>query len=282
MKVIKTLIPLLISGLVSWLVVIFSTEHVQYTGIVEDLSSWNSFFNVFGVVYAIVTGFLLVTVLNRYSALSQTLEDELNAIESIRDFLVYFRDAQREESAGMKKALARYVRSLSEEEWKQMSEPSVTVNSDTSDELYEIMRSGRVIRAEQSTDRVVLAAIVENVSEVTKLRTRRIALSNERLPPRLRILLVFMSVVIATSFVLLGVRSTAMHVFMVVVLVISVHLLYMIVEDLDHPFYGVWNVDKTPLEQLLARFEEELAMNSPDGGKGRGTILYSPVKQKPK
>ena len=255
---IRTLLPLLISGLVSWWLATFSAGHVQYEGVVDDLSSWNSFFSVFGVVYAIVAGFLLVTVLNRYSALSQTIEDELNAVESIRDLLVYFREDQLEASTKMKHSLEQYVRSLSESEWVRMSDPGSIVNSDTSEELYEIMRSGRAIRVEDSADRVALSAVVENVSEVARLRTRRIALSNERLPPRLRLLVVFMSVAMVAGFIFLGVRSPSMHVFMVVAIAVSLHLLYMIVDDLDHPFYGVWNVDKTPLQELLARFETEL------------------------
>jgi len=257
-KIIRTVVPLAISGLLAGWMAVVLTGRVQYAGIVEDLSSWNFFFNVFGVVYAIVAGFLLLTVLNRYSALSRVIEDELNAVESIRDFLVYLRDDQHEASTRMKRALARYVRSLSENEWGQMSDPSAAMNSDTSEELYEVMRSGKAIQADGSADRIALTAIVENVSEVTKLRTRRIALSNERLPSRLKMLMVFMSVVLAVAFALLGVRGAPIHVFILVTLVVSIHLLYMIIEDLNHPFYGVWNVAKDPLERLLARFQAEI------------------------
>ena len=49
--------------------------------------------------------------------LIQVVEDELNAVESIRDFLVYFREDQFDASARMKRALARYTRSFSENEW---------------------------------------------------------------------------------------------------------------------------------------------------------------------
>jgi len=40
-------------------------SHLKYEGIVTDVSSWSSFFNVFGVIFAIIAGFLLVTVLSR-------------------------------------------------------------------------------------------------------------------------------------------------------------------------------------------------------------------------
>ena len=48
-----------------------------------------------------------------------------------------------------------------------------------------------------------------------------------------------MSVALVVAFVLLGVRGLFTHVFMLASLTISIHLLYMVIEDLDHPFYGV-------------------------------------------
>ena len=66
--------------------------------------------NVFGVIFPIVAGFLL-TFLNRYSNLSQTIKDELNAVESARDFLVYKDHRQQVEIDKIKRKLANYVTS---------------------------------------------------------------------------------------------------------------------------------------------------------------------------
>lgn len=237
-------------------------DHVQYKGIVEDLSSWSSFFNVFGVIYAIVAGFLLLTVLNRYSALNHTIEDELNAVESIRDFLVYLDDEQRDVKTAIMQALASYVRSLHTKEWEEMSDPRTPMDSDTSEELYEIMRSGKQLPLREESDSVVFSALMQNISEITKLRTRRISLANEMLPPRLRLLILFMSTMLVAGFFLTGVRGIFPHVFMVATLTISIHLLYMIIEDLDHPFYGIWNIKRAPLRELVKRFDKDLAEES--------------------
>jgi len=258
MKIFKIVFPLVVSGASVGCVALLLRNHIQYRGIVEDLSSWGSFFTVFGVVYAIVAGFLLLTVLSRYSALNQTIEDELNVVESTRDFLVYLDDEQQSARTAMKQALADYTRSLSTKEWGEMSDPRTPMNSDTSEELYEVMRRGKGIQVRKEADSVVFSALVENISEITKIRTRRIALANERLPPRLRVLILFMSIALVSGFVLLGVRGVFTHVFMIVALTISIHLLYLIIGDLDHPFYGIWNINRAPLEELVKRFEEEL------------------------
>jgi hypothetical protein len=54
MRIIKIVFSLVISGALSACAVFLLREHLQYRGIVEDLSVWGSFFNVLGVIYAIV------------------------------------------------------------------------------------------------------------------------------------------------------------------------------------------------------------------------------------
>lgn len=256
-KIIRIISPLLISAALAALVLLLAKEYVQYKGIFEDVAAWSAFFSVFGIVYAIVAGFLLVTVLTKYSDLNQVIENELNAIETVRDFLTYLNDENIEVKTSIKSALSHYTSSLLKKEWLEMSDPIEPMDSDTSEELYEIMRKSKKISVDTESDGVVFTAIIENISDVTKLRTRRIALANERLPPRLKILMIFMSIVLITAFVLLGVQNIYTHITILVSLSVSIHLLYMIIEDLDHPFYGVWNINRMPLEELVKRFTKE-------------------------
>lgn len=262
-RVLRIGFSLLTVGVISALLVILARPYVQYEGIVEDVSAWGAFFGVFGVVYAIVAGFLLVTVLTRYGALSQTIEDELNAVESIRDFLVYFSADQHASTQDVKKSLARYAAAVGTVEWQEMANPATPTSSDTSEELYEIMRCTERIRVTGERDNAVLSAVIASVSDLAKMRTRRIALANERLPPRLRLLLMFMSIALAAAFLGVGVRSVEAHVFMTSAMSVSVYLLYWIIEDLDHPFYGVWNIDRGPLDELIKRFESETSTAPP-------------------
>ena len=223
----------------------------------EDMAAWGAFFSVFGIVYAIVAGFLLVTVLTKYSDLSLVIENELNAIETVRDFLTYLNKKNEEAKCNIKRTLFDYTSSLLNNEWLEMSAHNEPMDSDTSDELYEIMRKSESIVIESENDGIVFTAIIENISDITKLRTRRIALANERLPPRLKLLMIFMSFVLVIAFMLLAVQSIYAHIAILAFLTIAIHLLYMVIEDLDHPFYGVWNISRRPLEELVNRFKKE-------------------------
>ena len=55
------------------------------------------------------------------------------------------------------------------------------MNSDTSEELYAVMRSGKRIKISEASDGIVLSAPIETISDITKLRTKRIAQANEKL-----------------------------------------------------------------------------------------------------
>lgn len=256
-KLLRIIMPLMISGALTALILVSAKEYVQYDGIVEDVAAWSAFFSVFGIVYAIVAGFLLVTVLTKYSDLSQVIENELNAIETVRDFLIYLSETNKEVKNNIKNTLSHYTFSLLNKEWSEMSDPHEPMDSDTSDELYEIMRKSKEVTVDTESDGIVFTAIIENISDITKLRTRRIALANERLPPRLKLLMTFMSIVLIAAFMLLGVKNIYIHVAIVVSLAIAIHLLYMIIEDLDHPFYGIWNINRLPLQELVNRFSKE-------------------------
>lgn len=256
-KILSIIAPLFVTCAFAALILISIKEYVQYKEIFDDISAWSAFFSVFGIIYAIVAGFLLVTVLTKYSDLNQVIENELNAIETVRDFLTYLDDEKNEVKLSIKEALSRYSSSLLNIEWPEMSDPHEPMDSDTSEELYEIMRKSKNISVDTESDGIVFTAIIENISDITKLRTRRIALANERLPPRLKILMIFMSIVIVAAFIVLGVHNIYTHLAILVSLSVAIHLLYMVIEDLDHPFYGIWNINKLPLVALVKRFSKE-------------------------
>ena len=252
------LLPLAYSIAVATALVFFAVPYLSYDNMMTDVSSWSSFFTVIGVVYAIIVGFLLATVLTRYSYLTQAIEGELNAIECIRDSLIYFDESQAEAKRSLLRALSQYVHSVTKVEWQEMSAPGRIVNSDTSEELYELMRQCGNLKPDGENGSIVISSVFDNVAEVAKLRTKRICLANEQLPPRLRLLVVFLSVFLVVGFTLMGVANFWIHLVMLLSVTVCVHLLYMVVEDLDHPFYGVWNVDKSALTQLDEQFERAL------------------------
>ena len=155
-RTISSLKPLFVTGAVSAVLTMIARYYFQYENIEDDVGIWGGFFTVFGVIYAIVAGFLLVEVLGRYSTLSNTIEAELNAIECLRDYLVYLDDDQNSIKSEIRSSLKSYLISVRDEEWPAMSEEDSFVDSDTSDELYAVMRAVKGIVSHADIDSVVL------------------------------------------------------------------------------------------------------------------------------
>lgn len=257
MSIVRTIVPLMITVGLAIFAALNVGNYLVFSGKIQEIAPWESFFSVFGMSYAIIAGFLLLDVLRRFSDLSQTFEAELNAVEDVRDFLVYVDGGQEEAKSQIRKELLEYVRSVSEDEWKDMPDPKKPVNSDTSKELYDVMEAVNKLEVTNPSDSVALRSLIEKLSDITSFRTRRIALAKERLPVRLKLLLAFMSTTIVAVFILLSLKANIIHLIMVGAVTFSVHLLYMIVTDLDEPFTGHWNIDKAPLDQVKHEFEAE-------------------------
>jgi hypothetical protein len=230
------------------------------------------FFTVFGLVYAIIIGFLLLDVLNRFNAISTAIQDELNAVERIRDFLIYV-DNNEEAKAGIINALSTYMKSVIAREWPAMGQllrrrhaelalyyrrrPELELlDPDTSQELYDVMRAVEKIKVIDESDGIALGAIIGKIGDATYYRTRRIELAQQSLPPTMEFLIVFMSMVLAIGFLLMDIKSIWVQSFMVISVNTAMHLLYMVVIDLDRPFEGLWSISSRPFARVLQRLEQ--------------------------
>ena len=225
-----------------------------------EIAPWETFFSVFGVIYAILVGFLVVKVLDRFTALSQALEGEVNSVQDVRDLLVYFEGPQDEAKRELLQQLSDYTRSVAEVEWKVMSRqrPTERMDSETTNDLMEMMRAANLLRVDDPSDEMALSCIISKLTDVTSYRTARISLAQERLPRRLKGLLWFMSMVLVSGFVVMQMAAPLLHLAMVGAIAIASHLVLTVIFDLDHPLRGTWNVSKAPLEDAIEVFEREL------------------------
>ena len=55
----------------------------------DNTQNWTAFFSCFGVIFAIIIGFLLENVLTRFDKLSKSIENELGEIQRARDVVYY-------------------------------------------------------------------------------------------------------------------------------------------------------------------------------------------------
>ena len=254
-QVTGALIPIVCSVIASSSVALWLNTNEYTDSVSGGLAPWEEFYSVFGMIYAIVSGFLLVEVLNRFNKLSEVVEAELNAISDVRDFLLYV-DGQNESKQAIKKELQEYVHSVATVEWQTMNDDYAVLNSDTSKELYDVMHAVNKVQVNNESDREALHFLMAEMSSITSLRTERISIANQQLPPRLKHLLIYMSFVLVAAFVINAGMEAWIHSFMVGSITACVHLLYIVIADLNTPFTGLWTISVNPLVELYLTFDE--------------------------
>ena len=254
-QVTGALLPIIVSTLAAMSIALWLNVGDYTASVSKGLAPWEEFYSVFGMIYAIVSGFLLVEVLNRFNKLSEVVEAELNAISDVRDFLLYV-DGQEDIKQSVKKELQEYVHSVATVEWSTMNDDYAVLNSDTSKELYDVMHAVNKVEVNNESDREALHFLMSEMSSITSLRTERISIANQQLPPRLKHLLVYMSVVLVAAFVINAGMEPWIHCFMVGSITACVHLLYIVIADLNTPFTGLWTISVSPLIELYLTFDE--------------------------
>ena len=107
------------------------------------------------------------------------------------------------------------------------------------------------------SDRAALHFLMEKMSSITTLRTEGISIANQQLPPRLKHLLVYMSAVLVVAFIINAGMDPWIHCFMVGSITACVHLLYIVITDLNTPFTGLWTISVKPLIELYLSFNDD-------------------------
>jgi hypothetical protein len=243
-----------------------------YPNIDIDLGSWNVFYTSYGILYAIIIGFILIGALGRYEQLKLAVDSEINVIQNIRDFLIYFSDTSSKQHLELKisrseqnivllnirQSLFNYVKSVYEKEWLEMADKTEMTDPDSTQELKGIIVSVSKLESQDENDSIALTSIINSLSELTNHRTKRIYLSNEEIPPPIMKLLIFMSIFLVAGFLLMGVQNIWVHLIMIISFSTTIQLIINLLTDLNNPFSGIWNIDNKRYVALAEKIKTKM------------------------
>ena len=270
---IKTLLIQIIINLIAIVVITLAIRHyLFYQNIDIDLTSWSVFYTTYGILYAIIIGFILVGALGRYEQLKLAVDSEINVIQNIRDFLIYFSDPTSMQRAELKEsrseqinvllnirqALYTYVKSVYEKEWLGMSDKTELTDPDSTQELKDIIVSVSKLESQDENDNIALTAIMNLLSDLTNHRAKRIYLSDEEIPPPIMKLLIFMSIFLVSGFLILGVQNMWVHLIMIISFSTTIQLIINLLTDLNNPFSGIWNIDNERYVALAEKIKSKM------------------------
>ena len=124
-----------------------------------------------------------------------------------------------------------------------------------SSELENVIGSVSHLKSKDENDSIALTSIINTLSGLTECRTKRIYLSKEEVPPPIMKLLIFMSIILVSGFIIMGVQNFWVHIFMVWSLSTTLQLIINLLTDLNSPFEGIWVVEKNHYHGIIGSIE---------------------------
>ena len=235
------------------LVLLVVRRYMKYADMTIDIDAWGVFYTVFGVLYAIIIGFILISALGKFDQLKMAVDSEVGEIQNIRILLSYFSDNQIEVINNIRKKLFTYVHSIHSTEWEDMIKKDS--QPEFSEELRNVRDSVSHLKSEDENDSIALTSIINTLSGLTECRTKRISLANEEIPGPIMKLLFFMSIILVFGLIIMGVQNFWVHLFMVSSLSITLQLIINLLTDLNTPFEGIWVVEKNHYHGIIGSIE---------------------------
>ena len=237
----------------------------------HDNQIWEIFFNVFGMLYAVIAGLILVEEFKRFGDLHEDVELELNAMQDIRDYLIYMDEDDINADCAIKQKLAKheirkalflYTASIINQDWEGMSIRCKKLDTDTTEELKSLISAVHLLRVNNKSDLVGLEQIMLLVSEITTLRTQRIALAHKRVPVGLNYLISFMGFVLVAGVISLNVASLGLHLVLTGISSSVILIIYFLFQDLSDPFSGQWAMSKDGFIKFMGKIYARLIEDS--------------------
>jgi hypothetical protein len=207
-------------------------------------------YSVLGVAYAVVLGFVLVTVWQRYETASERADQEGAALTA----LYFHANALPDSDRGQVQQLAKsYAQVVIDEEWPLMQEGQSSPRAwAIMDQLREGMQN---VEHGTGAEQALYLDGLTRVHELDDARRLRLLEAKTRIPTILWVILLAGGVVTVAFTYLFGLTNTRVHMLMVVTLAVVITSILFTIYTLEHRFSGDLQLTPDAFELALKRFE---------------------------
>jgi hypothetical protein len=197
--------------------------------------------SVVGVIYAIIAGFMVITLWEQYVTAGDTVQNET---VSLRD-LVQFSGAFGPAAQGkIRQLVVRYAESVATVEWQAMANgegsPAAQHNFD------QLITAIQGLTVHNPTQQEFLATMLTQVDDAGKDRQQRLELSGQNIPAVLWLAVLLASVVTLGFCLLFSIKSARLHYIMVASVAILIGATLVLILLLEYPFSGTVAVRPLP------------------------------------
>jgi hypothetical protein len=219
----------------------------------SDVGGLSAFVTVFGTLYGIMAAFIVFEVWNQYNNTVKLIEEEAAGLERMYRLVLYLNDKPVEEA--MKKAIFRYAELVIEGKFRLLGEGERNIKAGKA--FRDIFKVIMGVQFDDPRDSAVFPLIVEEGSHLAQTRTARITQSLARLPRILKFFFYFSSLCVIATFVIMPFSQVFYQIFTAAVVSFLLGLVVQLVEDLDNPFVGHFNLTPESFGRALKHIEED-------------------------
>jgi Protein of unknown function (DUF4239) len=233
---------------------LFFVRHLTSLNLREEHNAVAGFiYSVLGVAYAVVLGFVLISVWARYEAASQRADQEAAGLVAVYFHANTLADSDRRQIQQLAKSYAQVV---IDEEWPMMQDGQSSPHAWA---LMDQMRQSlQDVEHSTSAEQALYLDGLTRVHELADARRLRLFEANTRIPTILWITLLAGGVITVGFTYLFGLRNTRIHTLMVVALTTVITSILFTTYTLEHRFSGDTGLTPEAFEFGLQRLEESL------------------------
>jgi hypothetical protein len=212
----------------------------------DNSDSVGDYLQTLGTIYAVLQAFVVFVVWTQFNDVRTLIEREAS------DLIDLFRTSQALPEplrSRMKAHLEGYVDRLLGEEWGAMQKQDTATLERCGAHLEDAFTEISDFHPDNDRDCVLFTEALARFNELSDVRTLRITGACSRVPLGLRLLLDGGAIMIVGSTWLFSVESVAIHVIITSAIAGVISHIRHIVDDLDDPFSGDWQVPRHNLER---------------------------------
>ncbi len=203
-------------------------------------------FAVLGVIYAVMVGFAIIVVWQRFDEAEGAVRQEAGSVAAL------FRLSNGlagEPRARIRDRLTAYVTTAIDKDWPAMSRAGLSPDATTAlTELY-----GAVLEVPSASPRdvAVMTEMFHQLDLLTQSRRQRLGLASGILPSVLWLALIAGAVITLGFTFFFGASSLRAQTLMTGLLALTIFIGLFVVVVIDHPFTGPVSVGTEPLDYVL-------------------------------
>ncbi|MCE5293005.1 MAG: DUF4239 domain-containing protein [Chlamydiales bacterium] len=203
-------------------------------------------FTNLGVLYAVLLGFTVVNVQQRYDKLQDIAEVEASFVSEL------YRDAEvfsQKDKESIRSSLKKYCEGVINEEWDLMGKKMPSPK--TLDAVKGIWNSYYAVELSHKKQEIWYAESISKLNELVNARLSRLLGSEESLSSQMWMLLIVGGLILVAFVWFFALENTTSHVLMVMILATTTAFLLVLIYSLDTAFSGDVSIQPEALVKVL-------------------------------